>query len=157
MSSLVRVVSNRIRNPKAIDGNVETGWAIHPQIGRNQTAVFAFGEPIEFDGGTRLVIVLDQQHVDGKHALGRFRLSITSAEGAVQLDPHPAKIMAMLRTAAEKRSDEQRGALIAYHRNLDTEYVELRKAAERLTHPRLVGTQDLTWALINSPAFLFNR
>ena len=44
---------------------------------------------------------------------------------------------------------------------LPPEIARLRRALglskNHLTNKRLVGAQDLTWALINTPAFLFNR
>jgi hypothetical protein len=44
---------------------------------------------------------------------------------------------------------------------LDPKLVQLRKDAAQsktqLANLRLTGVQDLTWALINTPAFLFNR
>ena len=39
----------------AIDGNPATGWAIHPQIGKNHAAVFEIKEDLNFAGGTMLV------------------------------------------------------------------------------------------------------
>jgi hypothetical protein len=44
---------------------------------------------------------------------------------------------------------------------LDPELVQLREAAKDSTvqneHKRLTVVQDLTWALVNSPGFLFNH
>ena len=33
----------------------------------------------------------------------------------------------------------------------------VKTAADQMTSARSLGIQDLAWALINSPAFLFNR
>ncbi len=58
---------------------------------------------------------------------------------------------------------ERRGAITRAEDpiRLDAKLVQLRQdAAEsktQLTNKRLTGVQDLTWALINNPAFLFNR
>ncbi|GDY15124.1 hypothetical protein LBMAG53_40020 [Planctomycetota bacterium] len=58
----------------AIDGKPETAWAIDPQVGQPQAAVFALARPTDFPGGTALTITLTY----GKgHGLGRFRLSLT--------------------------------------------------------------------------------
>ena len=35
--------------------------------------------------------------------------------------------------------------------------VDLERARRLLANPRLAAVQDLAWALINSPAFLFNH
>ena len=44
---------------------------------------------------------------------------------------------------------------------LDPKLVQLRQDVEmskqQMANPRLTAAQDLAWALINSPAFLFNR
>jgi hypothetical protein len=44
---------------------------------------------------------------------------------------------------------------------LDPQLVQLRKDIEaskqQVANKRLTVVQDLTWALINNPAFLFNR
>ncbi len=34
---------------------------------------------------------------------------------------------------------------------------DLSQSEKQLTNRRLTATQDLAWALINSPSFLFNR
>ena len=43
----------------------------------------------------------------------------------------------------------------------DPRLVTLKRAADlstrQLEQTRLIGAQDLAWALINNPAFLFNR
>jgi len=44
---------------------------------------------------------------------------------------------------------------------LDSELVQIRADLEQSkaqdANPRLTGAQDLVWALVNTPAFLFNR
>jgi hypothetical protein len=44
---------------------------------------------------------------------------------------------------------------------LDPKLIQLRRdsdlSAKQLTNKRLTAAQDLAWALINSPAFLFNH
>jgi len=44
---------------------------------------------------------------------------------------------------------------------LPPEIVRLRRALslseKQLSNKRVIGAQDLAWALINTPAFLFNR
>ena len=141
----------------AIDGKPETGWAIGNQFGRDHIATFQFASAVRHEGGTRLVVVVDQQHEDAKHALGKFRLSITGSDGPIGLDRLPGEILTVLKKPADKRTEEDLKKLTDYHRRQDQQYVELEKAAQLVSDPRLVGAQDLAWALINSPGFLFNH
>ncbi len=64
-------------------------------------------------------------------------------------------------TPAEKRTDPQKQQLARYFRALDPEYARLSRGLGSYTRwagqKRMIGAQDLVWALINSPAFLFNR
>ena len=73
----------------------------------------------------------------------------------------PEAIQKILALAAGERTDEQRQALVAHFATVDADYARLSAAVKSLAQQkdqrRLIGAQDLAWALINSPAFLFNR
>ena len=73
----------------------------------------------------------------------------------------PDNIQAILAIAADQRTDAQRAELAQYYRAQDAEWVRLnesvKQAEQLLKDRRLVGVQDLAWALINTPSFLFNR
>ncbi len=60
----------------AIDGKPETGWAVAGGTGKPHTITFDIAPDSKVEPGAPLTITLDQQHVDGQHALGKFRLSI---------------------------------------------------------------------------------
>ena len=233
--------------PKAVDGKPGTGWALHPQVGKTQIATFEAKKNFGHQGGTILTITILHKFQDGKHNLGRFRVSVTSAARPIDLkrkslpgpiiaalkipadkrnpqqrevlkkhfrsiDPGwkksklaalPAPVQAVLSTPAAGRNDAQRQQLAAHYRSIDSAWkstkasklpanivavlrvargarneaqrkavvdyflaldkgiaerqAALADADKRAANPRLMGAQDVAWALINSPAFLFNR
>ncbi|HEY2147135.1 MAG TPA: DUF1549 and DUF1553 domain-containing protein, partial [Pirellulales bacterium] len=63
----------------AIDSDLATGWALAEQSGKNHVAVFETKENVGAAGGCLLFFTLDQQFGDGKHELGKFRLSVTTS------------------------------------------------------------------------------
>jgi hypothetical protein len=149
----------------AIDGNPGTGWAVMPYggatVGKSHVAAFELKSPIKFDGGARLFFKLDQQYPDGKHLLGKFRVSVTNVRPPLMLNGPPQNIAAIVSIAPDKRTAEQITELAKYYRSMDGELARLEAAvaesAKLGVDQRLSGAQDLVWALINSPAFLFNR
>jgi hypothetical protein len=73
---------------KAIDGltNNGLGWGISPQEATPQTAAFETAvDTAAQTGGTRLLFTLDHT-LSTEHALGRFRLSYTTADRALFAD-----------------------------------------------------------------------
>ncbi|MCO6456247.1 MAG: DUF1549 domain-containing protein [Pirellulaceae bacterium] len=188
----------------AIDGKLDAqnnGWAVAPQMGADHQASFELAEPLAFEGGTALKIVLKQQFSSGQHALGKFRLSVTNTAGPILLNGLPENIAKILEVASDQRNDEQRKELLGYFRGSDAEVKKLEQAvvearkprpidpqlqalrdklasasrplpvdpqlaqlrrdvelsSQQLTRTRLTAAQDIAWALINSPAFLFNH
>ena len=96
----------------AIDGKDETSWGTDAGPGlRNQPrkAVFNAAEPINNEAGTILTFYL-RQNAGGWNSddnqnnnLGRFRLSITNAEGATA-DPLPADVRAIFAIPRAQRT-----------------------------------------------------
>ena len=81
----------------AIDGNPKTAWGIYPQVGKAHEAVFELAEPIAGEGEKELTFKLEQLH-GGGHLIGRFRLSITSADLPVKVAPVPPALRTILAT-----------------------------------------------------------
>ena len=145
---------------KAIDGNTTTGWAILPEAGKNQSALFELLEPILSESGAKLVVVLDQQYVGKEHNIGKFRLSVTSDAIPRLNDALPPEITAILKVMPEKRTADQKNKLRQIYLNQDRDYKKLSSDVTANPLPgnfRVLGGQDLMWALLNSPAFLFNH
>jgi hypothetical protein len=145
----------------AIDGREDTGWAVMPQFGKSHAAIFETKTDVGADGGTILALTLSQQFPDGKHLLGKFRISVTDAMRPVSESKLPEAVASALAVPADKRTPEQAAAVSTHFRSLDPELArltaEVGKAGDAAKNARQIGIQDLAWALINSPAFLFNR
>lgn len=114
----------------AIDDNRESGWAVSGQTRKeNNTAVFTFAKPLA--GGTQsiLTVHLHHQSAHGQHNIGRFRLSLTTAEkpGIVPGVNLSAAVIAALDIPAPKRSDAQNKALTAHYRAAAPALEERRK------------------------------
>jgi len=62
-----------------LDDNPDTRWAVMPRFGQTTVAVFPFTQPAGGLEGTTFSVILDFQSGNGKHGLGRFRFSLTTA------------------------------------------------------------------------------
>jgi len=66
----------------AIDGNLETGWAINVTKGKmnvNRTARFILESPLSVSAENKLVLKLKFGDKPAKYNIGRFRISVTDA------------------------------------------------------------------------------
>jgi len=144
----------------AVDGNAATGWAVSPQFGKPHTAVFKVTQPPSFTDGGLLTFELDHQF-GREHVVGKFRISVTDAPNPFGAETLPPNVAAVLKVEPAKRNDAQKKIVSDYYLTLDSEYQSLKReydvSAMAITNRRLIGAQDLAWALINSPSFLFNR
>jgi len=144
----------------AVDGNPQSGWAVSPEFGKNHFGIFEIKDGVKHDGGITLVVTFDHQY-DEVHTIGKFRISATASPKALQIQTLPAGLPEILALPRDKRSPAQQTQLADYFRSQDPEWVRLRgavaSAVAQQSNIRLTGAQDLAWALINSPAFLFNR
>jgi len=92
----------------AVDGDPNTGWAIHAEFRKPHHLTLRTAEPIGFGQGTILTFTLDQQHGGGRN-LGRFRISaMTGDAGPAGL---PEKVLAILSKPEKKRDKQERQRL----------------------------------------------
>ena len=69
----------------ALDGYPRTGWAIHPQVGKDHTITFRTKQPLAIDPEVQINITLDQQYGD-QNTIGRFKLfAITGDHAPIEL------------------------------------------------------------------------
>jgi hypothetical protein len=143
----------------AIDGKDDTGWTIDAGPGlRNQPrkAVFNAAEPIGNAGGTILTIYLKQNHggVNGNdnnvNNLGRFRLSVTTAENAVA-DPLPASVRAILDIPKEQRTPEQTETVFSFWRTTIPEWQKQNDEIASLWSSYPEGATQLVFAQRDDP------
>jgi len=131
---------------QAITGT-EKGWAVSPSLGKKHEAWYECKDDGASTGGSMLVFTFDQPY-GGMHTLGRFRLSVTDQKPPIRYHGLPDAVAAVLAVPREQRDEPQRAALFRHFLGTDQEL------AGKI---RLGAAQDLTWALVNSSTFLFNR
>jgi len=145
----------------AIDGNEATGWAVSPQFNQSHTATFETKEAVGAAEGSLITFTVSQQFQDGQHLLGRFRLSVTSSSRPFGKSKLPPEVAAVLAVAKDQRNEQQQAVLVNYYKTLDGEYQRhvqmVAQTAQQAKNRRLYGAQDVAWAIINNPAFLFNH
>ncbi len=142
----------------AIDNNPGTGWAIAPQLGTDHAALFRIQGGVNAEKGVLLTFNFDQRFGSG-HTIGKFRLSVTTDKNPKLQSPISPEFAKLLDTEVAMRTEAQKAELRNRYLAQDREYQRLAADAAKVppSDPRVLGAQDLTWALLNSPAFLFNR
>ncbi len=135
----------------AIDGKDETAWSIDAGPGlRNlpRKAVFDAAEPVSNPKGTILTFYLSQKHGgwnsddNQNNNLGRMRLSITTAQGAVA-DPLPSNVREVLAIPRERRSPAQVQALFSYWRTTVPEWRDENETIAALWKQHPEGSSQL--------------
>jgi hypothetical protein len=102
------------------DGKPDTGWAILPQVGKANEAVFELVQNLG-DGAETSFTVKMHQNYGTEHALGHFRISVTSAARPVRaagVTGIPENVASALAVEPGQRSAEQKQTLSAYYRTI---------------------------------------
>jgi len=132
----------------ALDDDPRTGWTISTAgdaARRDRQAIFLPAAPFGFAGGTRLTIRLRHDSALPQQVLGRFRLSVTTAEDPGRSAKVPVALQSVLQTQADARTEAQRRALREYFRSIDPALEPVRE--------RLVGLREF-WGELTSPSTL---
>lgn len=115
---------------EAIDADMtqDSGWAIAPQFGKANAAVFETASDLTVEGGASLTITLAQNYPD--HALGRFRISATTRPRPVRA--LPANIADAIALAPEQRSDAQKAEVAAHFKSVAPHLAATRDSIAQL-------------------------
>jgi Protein of unknown function (DUF1553)/Protein of unknown function (DUF1549)/Planctomycete cytochrome C len=117
----------------AIDGKADTGWAVSGhEKPADHAAVFTFAEPVG-GPGVKLVVKLHHDSQFAGHNIGRFRLSLTTAEKPdLSGQGVPAAVLAALQFAAADRTAQDEQALDAHFRQVAPELAPVREKIAKL-------------------------
>ncbi|REJ89614.1 MAG: DUF1549 domain-containing protein [Planctomycetota bacterium] len=113
----------------AIDDDPLSAWAVDPEFGKTQAAVFGLSEPLILNGPTELTFTLRFAN-NVHHSIGRPRLSVTTSADELSLEGASIlqTVVASLNAPADRRTDEQRTALLNWFRTQDEQWQSLDRA-----------------------------
>ncbi|HEV3167613.1 MAG TPA: PSD1 and planctomycete cytochrome C domain-containing protein, partial [Isosphaeraceae bacterium] len=133
----------------AIDSDAKSGWAVEPEFGKDQAAVFETESDLGGDGGITLTMTLAFKNNTG-HAIGRPRVSVTSAPRPADAKGAgiPERILRIVDTTRSARKPEQTAALLAWYRLIDPEWQALHRNLE--AHAKLEPKPKVVKAMISS-------
>jgi hypothetical protein len=108
-----------------------------------------------------LTFKMIQKFQSKDHTVGKFRISATTVKPPILLQGQaPEYITKIIDLPLNERTPEQKAQVTNYYRSIDQELQRLARQVNDFivpASPRALGAQDLAWALMNSPAFLFNH
>jgi hypothetical protein len=116
----------------ALDDNDQSGWAVegHTKTAKRRMALFRFESPLSFESEAgRLRIELRHHSPHKQHLIGRFRISLSDQE-SVQIpaaSPIPDAVIALIKSPADQRTDEQHKQLADHYRGNSPELADARK------------------------------
>ena len=136
----------------------KTGWAVDQGgIGKDQTAVFEFSEPVGFSDGIKLTVELDF-FTNTSHTIGRPRLAITSHPKPVPLKGS-AQVASITKLrgafkdsdSLDKFSEKDLQILLRAYRTLDSEW--LKRDAKLKAHLAAKPKPQTTKVQISSEGY----
>ena len=149
-----------------IDGQSNTGWAIYgrPNI-VDTSAVFTLSEPIEVVEGTQFIIRMRHDANFNQHAVGRFRLSLTSAlKPALDGKEGFSEAILAALNAGEEMTDDQHLLLMEHYRQMSPINAPVREQlAKAKKDLEQVRKQATTTVMVmeemekRRPAYFLNR
>jgi len=148
----------------AVDGdlNAGRGWAVSPRTGQDHWAVFECKERLEFTEPMELRVRIEQKFAGGRHALGRFRLSVSDTPGQLPLGV-PARGAELAAIPREKRLPAERELLAGFaaahdpvRRKLEAEFASATGplAADPTVTQRLADLAEAEKPVVDDPAIV---
>jgi cytochrome c553 len=120
-----------------IDGDAKSAWAVDPEFGKNQAAVYEFAKPIGNKDGTTFTLTLKFNNNTG-HNIGRPRISINTAGvtgsnlEVTAGDGLPEGIGALLASRGGKFDEKERELLLKWYRTQDEGWLKLDSQLRQL-------------------------
>ena len=119
----------------AVDSNPTTGWAVSPQFGKAQTAVFELQNKIGTTEGTTITVKMLQNY-GGQHTIGKFRISVTTTRPPILLKGTvPDNIARIVEIPEVQRTAAQQAELVNHVRSLDQELSRLQRVLNEYPVP----------------------
>lgn len=112
----------------ALDQSPSTGWAFFPELGRPHGWVAETKQPLDVSPHQVLRITIDHSSSHRCHALGKFRVSVTTQPPPVR--ELPGAVKAILAKDGRQRTPEEQRELAAYFRPVSKVVAGILKEAE---------------------------
>jgi mono/diheme cytochrome c family protein len=122
------------------------GWAILPEANKPNQMVVETKESIDGNNSV-LKFVIEQNHTNSGHTLGKFRLAVTSAAqplSAKKTQGLPENIRTILAVDGPSRTDKQKSDLTAHYRSIAPSLAETRKKIAALNQQKVQLTKEHT-------------
>jgi hypothetical protein len=139
------------------DQEADTGWSIFPQANQRHELILEFSEPLIVSDKTNLLAVLDMASTTWpQHVMGRFRVSVTSADSPSRFALSDQDKASLLSTAeadriqAIKRFHELQPELIAITKRRAATVSEIDNFRQRMPTAMIVRERRTT-ARLSAP------
>lgn len=136
----------------AIDGDekgAKWGWAVMEQVGRPHFAIVETATDLVLPEGSKLVLTLEQNHDNGGHNLGCFRIAVSTGKRPVSAAYlPPPEIAAILSAPAADRNSDQQRQLVGWYRGIAPELEAVRLELKALEGRRAAIESALPTTLV---------
>ena len=125
----IAVGSGNANATNVIDGEGSTGWSTATREGQANRLVLNLAEPLAAPCEVEIEMLFERHFAA---SLGRFRLSATTATGAVKASQTPVDLQQVLTLAPDTWNDAQQAALMQQFLRTTPELAEARKEIDQL-------------------------